>query len=321
MKPIGGYFELADREECRDYPHPNGILLNTGRNALEFILQSVGRVKKVYLPYYTCEVVLEPLRRLGIPWQFYHINEKLELSEQLRIEQDEYLIINNYFGIKDQYVSQMAAIYGDKLIVDCAQAFFAHVLDGIKCFYSARKFVGVSDGGVAYPFNSNFSVEGLEEDNSSIHSDHLILRKEKGAEAGFATYREDEEKLNNQNMRKMSSFTEDVLLHIDYVNVIERRRKNYKLLESKLSAINLLELPGVESFTCPMAYPLMVKNGIALRKRLIENKIFVPRFWPNENIADETINGIILSEGILPIPCDHRYGIEDMDRIMKLINL
>lgn len=319
MNPIGGYFELADREECRDFPHPNGIFLNTGRNALEFILQSIGSVKKVYLPFYTCDVVLEPLKRQGIQWQYYHINTNLEIAENIVPGQDEYVIVNNYFGVKDQYISQMAAVYGDHLIVDCAQAFFASVINGIKCFYSVRKFVGVADGGVAYPFNNKFSVDGLKEDDSSNHSDHLILRKEKGAEAGFATYREDEEKLNNQNVRKMSSYTKDILLHIDYKKVIEQRRKNYLVLESALDKQNLLKLPSVESFVSPMAYPLMIEDGVALRQKLIENKIFVPRFWPNESISEETVDGMVLSEIILPLPIDQRYGEDAMERIIEIV--
>ena len=54
MKAIGGNFELDDYEEGRGFPHQNGILLNTGRNALEYILRSIGEVKGIYLPYYTC---------------------------------------------------------------------------------------------------------------------------------------------------------------------------------------------------------------------------------------------------------------------------
>ena len=100
IKPIGGYFELADREDGKGYPHKDGILLNTGRNAMEFILQSLGNVRKVYLPYYTCDVVLEPLRRLEIPWEYYHINNRLEMDESITADSDEYVIINNYYGIK-----------------------------------------------------------------------------------------------------------------------------------------------------------------------------------------------------------------------------
>ena len=47
MKAIGGYFELADYEEGCVFPHQDGILLNTGRNALEYILRSIGEVKHI----------------------------------------------------------------------------------------------------------------------------------------------------------------------------------------------------------------------------------------------------------------------------------
>ena len=50
MKVIGGYFELADIEQANNFPHKNGILLNTGRNALEYILSSIKDVKLIYLP-------------------------------------------------------------------------------------------------------------------------------------------------------------------------------------------------------------------------------------------------------------------------------
>ena len=115
MKPIGGYFELANREQG-DFIHKHGTLLNTGRNSLEWILLSLGKVKKVYLPYYTCDVVLEPLKRLDIPFQFYQINNKLEIDEEVLPNSDEYIIVNNYFGVKDAYVAQMAAKYGSKII-------------------------------------------------------------------------------------------------------------------------------------------------------------------------------------------------------------
>ena len=50
MHAIGGYFELADYEEGV-FPYQEGVLLNTGRNALEYILCCIGEVKLVYLPY------------------------------------------------------------------------------------------------------------------------------------------------------------------------------------------------------------------------------------------------------------------------------
>lgn len=80
MKDIGGYFEL----ECRansEFIHNDGVLLNTCRNALEYLLISFGDVKRVWIPYYTCEVMLEPLQKLSISYSFYHVNNHLEIVE------------------------------------------------------------------------------------------------------------------------------------------------------------------------------------------------------------------------------------------------
>src|SRR5574344_3017455 len=134
MKAIGGYFELEEKG-VGVFPHKDALLLNTGRNALEYILKSISDINFVYLPYYTCEVVLEPIKRLGISFTRYHINSNFEICEDLELKKGQYIIVNNYFGIKDKYIEDIAKIFGDRLIVDCSQAFFSKVLSNIKMFY------------------------------------------------------------------------------------------------------------------------------------------------------------------------------------------
>lgn len=318
MEPIGGYFELADRCENGVFPHCHSLLLNTGRNALEYILRSIGNVRRVYLPYYTCEVVLEPLRKLMIPWSYYSINLAFEMKERVELGENEYLIANNYFGIKDAYIRELASFYGNRLIVDCAQAFFAEPLHSVKSFYSCRKFVGVADGGVAY---MDIPVDRPEypEDNTSDHDGHLYTRKEFGAEAGFREFQDNEVKIDNQQIRFMSGKTKDILEHIDYSMVVERRRANWQYLHSQLKDHNLLSLPNPDSFACPMVYPFMVQNGDDFRRQLIEKKVFVARYWPN--VTDDGIHKteFFLSNNCIPIPCDQRYKEEDMKRIVDLL--
>lgn len=319
MNAIGGYFELADRG-VGVFPHQDGILLNTGRNALEYILRSIGEIKGVYLPYYTCEVVLEPLKKLQIPWRFYHINSRLELADEIRLEAGEYLITNNYFGIKDAYIRKLAEKYSDHLIVDCAQAFFAEPIPATKSFYSARKYVGVADGGVAYlgHFPSD-SVEVNEIDNTSDHESHLFKRKQFGAEAGFEDYQKNEKKLDNQPIRRMSDTTRQILDHIDYEFIIARRRSNFAFLQNALGTMNSLLLPGMDSFVCPMVYPFVTGSGLKLRKELIAKKVFVAHYWPNIKRNSEFETEFDLSEMIVPIPCDQRYGEEEMRIITEII--
>lgn len=318
MRPVGGYFELADR--CRQgvFPHSDGVLLNTGRNALEFILRAIGNVSRIYLPYYTCEVVLEPLRKLSIPWTYYSINLDFEMTGRIDLGENEYLIANNYFGIKDVYIHTLASIYGDRLIVDCAQAFFAKPIPGIKAFYSCRKFVGVADGGVAYT-GQPFGEMDFPEDITSDHDSHLYTRKEFGAEAGFKEYQDNERKLNNNPILSMSCKTKGILAHVDYSLIVSRRRENWQYLHSHLKGRNLLILPDSDFFESPMVYPFLVQDGESLRRRLIAEKVFVATYWPNVTDDDSHKMETFLSEHCVCLPCDQRYKEDDMRRIVDLL--
>ena len=320
MKAIGGYFELADYEEGV-FPHQNGILLNTGRNALEYILRSIGDVRGIYLPYYTCEVVLEPLKKLHIPWFFYHIDAHFEIVDEIDPQEGEYIIANNYFGIKDAYIQQLAEKYGDHLIVDCSQALFAKPIPGIKTFYSTRKFVGVADGGVAYLGNvPEGRVPVKEMECTEDHDSHLYKRKQYGAEVGFADYQANEMKLDNQPIRWMSNLTRDILDHIDYEKVVSRRRDNFRFLQKAFQDKNFLSLPDLSSFACPMVYPLVTRSGNDLRKVLIENRVFVAKYWPSVHKLSTYNVEYDLATNSIFIPCDQRYGETEMIKIIKILN-
>lgn len=320
MQVIGGYFELADYEEGI-FPHHKGILLNTGRNALEYILRSIREVKGIYVPYYTCEVVLEPLKKLHIPWIFYHINDLFEIVEEIHPDKNEYIIANNYFGIKDAYIQRLAENYGDHLIIDCAQALFFAPLSGIKSFYSTRKYVGVADGGVAYlGSHQDGHVLVNEMECTADHDKHLFIRKQFGAETGFAEYQKNETKLDNQPIRWMSDTTRMILDHIDYDKIIARRRNNFQILHEALKEKNSIQLPKLDTFSCPMVYPFMPKTESDLRKKLIENKVFAAKYWPNVHQVDDYETEYNFATKIVPIPCDQRYGKEEMETIIAIIN-
>lgn len=318
VKAIGGYFELADTN-CRCGRMPvDGIALNTCRNALEYIILQLPDAKRIYVPYFTCEAVIEPLKRMPIEYVFYHINEHFEIADEIALHDGDYLIANNYFGIKDAYIAELAEKYGDRLIVDNAKALFAPVLPNVKAAYSTRKYVGVADGGFAVGVSATNAVV-YEEDNSSEHDSHLFIRKEHGAEAGFKDYQANECKLNNQPIRRMSPQTKEILSQIDYDSIIEKRRQNYLYLSKALGEKNLLQLPSIDSFTCPMVYPFMTDDE-SLRGQLIKNKVFVARYWPNvlEWCSKRDLEYKLVSR-IIPLPIDQRHNEEDMKRIIEII--
>lgn len=313
MTSIGGYFEL-ELPQRAEY-HKTAIALNTGRNALEYILQVRG-YKRVYLPYYSCEVLLEPFKKLDVDHVFYHVNENLELDGTLLLEDDEALLCINYFGLKQEYVLQLASIYGKQLIVDNTQAFYAKPLDGIDTFYSCRKFFGVPDGAYLY---CNLCLDAeLEQDQSWERMTHLLKRIDVSAEAAYADFREQSVKLKNNPIRQMSSLTHSIMASIDYSAVAERRRENYRYLDRMLKEKNGISLPLIDD-AVPMVYPFLTEDG-DLRKRLIDNRIYVAQYWPS--VLQHGINGStdeMLALQLLPLPIDQRYCAQDMDRIMALI--
>lgn len=109
MESIGGYFSL-ELTQGGSY-HSNAIALNTGRNCLEFILRCRG-YRKVFIPYYTCEAVMEPFHKLGVSFVFYHIDKHLEIADNISLSEDEAVLYTNYFGLKQTYVERLARQYG-----------------------------------------------------------------------------------------------------------------------------------------------------------------------------------------------------------------
>lgn len=316
-KEIGGYFEL-ELSGSHSFPHSEGVCLNTGRNALEYILRSIPVINRVWLPYYTCEVVLEPLNKLAIPYSFYSVNNCLELKDLIDLKPDEYLLVTNYFGIKDSYIRQLSRIYGTQLIVDNAQAYYCNPIVGIKTVYSPRKFVGIPDGGIAFVSNG-CDVEQFDVDCSYDRCSHLLKRYDLGASGGYADFRANSHELANQPIRRMSHLTKALLSNIDFVSIRQQRIENFNNLHQVLGAGNILSIPAVEGFACPMVYPYYTDNP-SLKKKLIENKVFVATYWPN--VLEWCKPGDIeygLATNIIPLPIDQRYGLKDMDKILHLI--
>ena len=313
MEAIGGYFslELPLREEY----HKDAIRLNTGRNCLEYILR-VRKYSKVYIPYYTCEVILEPFRKIGVEYEFYHVDINLEIRDEIKLKVGEAILYTNYFGLKQRYIEQLAERVGSHLIIDNTQALYAKPIQGIDTFYTCRKFFGVADG--AYLYTDKLLDEDFEQDESYDRMVHLLKRIDLSAEEGFVDFRRADDGLDNQPIRKMSKLTLRIMQSIDYEAAAMKRRENYLMLHKVLGEENNLELP-FEDDAVPMVYPFLAPIK-GLREKLIENKVFVARYW--QNVLDWTTKDDIedlFAYQMQPLPIDQRYGVDDMKRIIDII--
>ena len=314
---IGGYFEL----ELPDYGgflHEDGVLLNSGRNALEYVLRSLSDVKHLWIPYYTCDVILEPIKKLDIVFSFYRIDERLEIRNSIELRAGDYLLYTNYFGIKDRYVQQLAEKYCKRLIVDNAQAWFADPISGISTIYSPRKYVGVPDGGIAY-CPSGISIDQFERAYSYERCSHLLKRIDLNPSAGYSDYRENSRTLVNQPIQRMSKLTERLLRAIDFEMIRLKRWKNFLFLEDGLKRDNLLSVEDLSSNKCPMVYPFITRD-YSLRERLIKEEVYIASYWTNVlGWTNDCSLEVEFTKGLLPLPIDQRYSLEEMERVVRLI--
>lgn len=315
MEAIGGYFSLE--LPLRGEYHKDAIRLNTGRNCLEYILRSRG-YRKLYVPFYTCEAVMEPINKLGIPYEYYHINIHFEIKDLFTLKADEGLLYTNYFGLKQRYVEQLAEKVGSQLIVDNTQAFYAKPNQGIDTFYTCRKFFGVADG--AYLYTDKLLEDEFDQDESYDRMTHLLKRIDISAEEGFVDFRRADDSLDNQPIRKMSKLTQRIMQSIDYEAAAKKRRENFLMLQEVIGEENNLVLP-LDEDAVPMVYPFLAPIK-GLREKLIENKIYVARYWPNvlEWTTEKDID-FLLAYQMLPLPIDQRYGENELNRINENINI
>ncbi len=103
-------------------------------------------------------------------------------------------------------------------------------------------------------------------------------------------------------------------------NHLERQIRNFNYLHSVLGKDNKFEYDNFPSNTCPLSY-MFYSEDPNLRKKLIDNKIYVSTYWKETlGLVEKDSAEYKIVNYLLPLPCDHRYDEEDMKRIINVIN-
>lgn len=318
IKHIGGYFEWEFPYGKNNGLHEGELLLNSCRGALEYLLNRFQNISLIWIPYYTCEVVLEPLHRLNIPYKFYHINSQLEIDTEIVLQENEVLLYTNYYGIKDAYVTQLSFKYGDRLIIDNAQALYCNPLPASHQIYSPRKYIGMPDGGLLVSQLTDATIY-LPKSYSYDRCAHLLKRLELGPSDGYAEFKNNDNAISAYSVSQMSEISQKIYHSVDFEHIKQKRRENFIYIHNALRESNLFEIPNVNTFTCPLVYPYLTKND-RLKQELISHHIYVATYWPN--VFKWCKTGDIeyeLAKYMICIPIDQRYTETDMNVILKLI--
>ncbi len=259
MKEYGGYIEMDTYGG--DLYHGDAIRLNCGRRCLTYLIRA-RKIRKILLPKFICDSVTSACIDEGVQIRWYGVDFRFH-PVAVKPGKDEWLYLVNYYGqISDEEIAETARGC-PRLIVDNAQAYFRTPEPGVDTLYTCRKYFGVSDG--AFLYTDTVYPEKLPRDESYDKIGFLVGRYERGASEFYDLYRQNNARFSSEPIREMSRLTENMLRALDYGRIKRAREDNFACLHRVLAPINELSLTVPDG---AFMYPLLVKNGREIRKRL-----------------------------------------------------
>jgi hypothetical protein len=316
-KEYGGYLPLELPKTTGHYftDEIGGSILklNSGRTAFYCAALDSG-MKRIHLPYFTCESTRHPFDELGIEVAEYFIDDNF-MPNLMGYSQSDYVLWTNYYGNCSQDIIDAVVKSYPNLIVDNCHAFFSPPIEGVYNCYSARKFFGVNDG--AYLIKSSLSsFDHLQIDKSSTYFQHLIDQIDSGTNSGYLASQINENRFLG-SYKKMSRLTEKILGTIDYEHIRFRRRENFLKYHQTLQHLNLFSI-NLNSQT-HFYYPFLFEQE-NLRYKLIKKKVYNPQWWRHliEKLPETSFESRLAKFTIL-LPLDQRYDSQDVQEVCEIL--
>jgi dTDP-4-amino-4,6-dideoxygalactose transaminase len=336
MGIIGGEFEIRTKDfikygSTQPFEFNKGYFYSSGRAALHHILSLLiqKEKKKILLPDYLCESIVEVVKISKIPFYFYSINEDLSINidsiKEIYTEKSSILIIN-YFGGIDvlNEIKKLRNIdLNISIILDNVQAFYSmfESFDVDFMFTSFRKQLPVPDGGWVI---SKYKLDKCEEYNSFAQYKLAggLLKNFQGYKSiSDKTYLELFEKGENaisENLNaSISDVTIEILNKLNLKHIQNKRLENSAFLIEGLKKLGLEPILNFNSEMTPLFVPIILKNRDYIRMELKNKNIYCPIHWPRfqEVFAKKSK----LYDEQLSLVIDQRYNFENMTLILNTI--
>lgn len=349
MNTIGGFFCYDNAAEPEynffDTIRPkNGDLQFTmsGRCAIYYALNDLKQTDKrrvAYVPAYTCETVLAPFKKAGYRLIFYGISRDMTpIFDEKVLDEISVLSLCGYYGFCNynrEFVQKCAA-KGIAVIEDTTHSIFS--ADGIDPYAtyvvgSLRKWIGVLSGGFAIKTAGRFQPALLNADDL-----HLSLRRN-AIHLKQKADPDDTEKIKLANdlfwdaelmlrdifdAHQSDEESLQIMQTFDYQRLINKRRSNYRyLLEHvKPSSEYTIVFPVLTQAAVPSHFTIYINRREQAQEYLKSLGIHSTAYWPKDpDINLEHLpETAYIYEHVLSLPCDQRYGEEEMERICQALN-
>ena len=296
----------------------------SGRSALACILADIrGKTaaKTAALPAWCCDSMILPFLAAEFSVRFYPVYAENGgfVQDLSAAEGCDVVLTMDYFG----YTGESTAPADTIVIRDLTHSVFSKVYDDAHyCFGSLRKWAGFYTGG----FGWGFEVPDLPENEAyvalrrdAMEEKNRYILGESNSKDYLAVFADGEELLEDSS--PACGAERDMLLakKLDVDFIRRKRTENATQLLEAFSDIAVF--PEMKETDCPLFVPILVPQGErdALRKYLIEHRIYCPVHWPmtDQHRIDERSAAIYQNE--LSLVCDQRYDASDMERIIETV--
>jgi dTDP-4-amino-4,6-dideoxygalactose transaminase len=289
----------------------------SARAALAAFLAFHG-VKRVWLPAYTCASLAEGAAACEQRW--FTVDPTLkpdaaQLCAELR--PGDAVVGVDYFGRAPgaEFLDLVTDRPDVLWIEDRAQALDTGRSDwGRAMLYSPRKLIGVGDGGLLV------SDLPLPEPGAPHQDDAAAQIARAGDPDGQEPDRwfplfQAQERAFAVDDAAMSPRSRLILERVAIAPLAAARRANAAFLGAQLGDLALWPDDPVEH--APLAFPLRLADAADAAARLAVEGVFCARHWaelPSDAVRFPDAHR--LSGQLLSLPCDHRYDLADMARIV-----
>lgn len=347
---IGSEFWLLDLPDCPNKNffsvenYKNQILTGAGRSAIRIILSDIeSRVccKKALLPGFICDSVIQTFQDFGYECFFYDISKDLSPSLDVKnIKRWGVFFHLGYFGFQTNagLIDYLKKQRENNVIIieDITHTLYSKKIDFESDYYvaSLRKWLGIPGGGW---LASRFPIE--QPRLKETEPNYSILRKEalmlKGRYFLSKNHKLKQEFLNKFALAEkmleeelephsIDPASSSILSKMDISSLKRHRRTNFSYLldgfrdGSVCTPVFSFLPPDV----VPLFFPVYVLDGRdRLRNYLSANKVYCPIHWPKPKMVDVRLltTAKFIYDNILSIPCDQRYTIINMERIIYVL--
>lgn len=317
-----------------------------GRTALTALLQ-FGIVTKgwrrLWVPTYNCPDVINSILSTGIELVSYSDSPCDKVVLPTNVKKGDVLFVVNFFGLKTASEYEESLEFGIPVIEDHSHDPWSQWAINSKADYvlvSIRKTLPVPDGGAIWsnigsPMPEKSVSEVLRSLSYVAKTEAMLLKSIYLSEGNSSkqTYLDlfetakmalnSETTLPKLQIAGISQLSKELLKHFPWRQWRELRIANYRYLLDKIDLNSNIVCLATDNLNAASFSLVLIFADPGQRERarqcLIDKSIYPAIIWPL-SMTDCTWSderAVDISQRMLSIHCDGRYGQQDMDRIAK----